>query len=212
MSFNVDEFRKNLRWDGARPNLFEVEVPFMDGTIDRSFRFMCKAASIPGSNLGVVEVPYFGRQVKVAGNRTYDEWTVTIINDETFDLRNKFEEWHKRLNAPVENTRAALNSLFYTRDAKVTHFRKNGSVIKTYSLVGAFPSNIAPIDLDWGSNDTIEEFTVTFAYQYWIDSKLSKSTAPEQRPSNQEVPQSNALPAGPTGDTTLDGLTAATTV
>lgn len=211
MSFNVDTFRKQLRDDGARPNLFEVYIPFVNGLQDFSLKFMCKAAQIPGSNMGLIEVPYFGRTVKVAGNRTYDDWTVTVMNDENFTLRKKFEEWHNVLNSHVGNKRDPnyRSNTRYGQDAIVKHYRKTGGVARTYNIIGLWPTNVAPIDLDWGSNDTIEEFTVTFAYQYWQTAEESKSTAPEVAPSNQERPPSNAAPAGPTADTTQDGNLAA---
>lgn len=171
MAFNVNSFRSQLAYDGARPNLFEVELtfPFFAAGDTSLARFMCKSAALPGSTIGVVEVPYFGRQIKVAGNRTFAEWTVTVINDENFKIRNTMEAWHRGINSQEPNLRIAnANTTYdYGVNASVVQYGKDGVALKTYTFIGMFPSDISQIDLDWGSNDTIEEFSVTFAYQYW---------------------------------------------
>lgn len=225
MAFNVDTFRQQgLMDDGARPNLFEVELRF-PGLVNAvgnpaQFRFMCKAAQVPGSNMGVIEVPYFGRQVKVAGNRTYDDWTVTVLADEKYVLRRNFENWHRIINDPVTNLRTGRsgvsNSDQYTSQVSVIHYNKLGKAFRKYTLVGAFPSNVAPIDLDWGSNDTLEEFTVTFAYQYWLTDESSKvSTGSEATVSSAapDVVVNNPPAQGATAENVgLDGFTAGATV
>lgn len=189
MAFNVDTFRSALVFDGARPNLFEcvlqfpnyVELGSLAGTTSR---FFCKSAQLPGSTIGSVTVPYFGREVKVAGNRTFAEWSVTIINDETFIIKNAFERWHRGINENVANLRdfralstsPATPGISYAVDMEVRQYTKFGGLpSKKYKFVGAFPIDIAAIDLDWGSNDTIEEFSVTLAYQYWttVDSSAA---------------------------------------
>jgi hypothetical protein len=174
MAFNVNQFRTQLQGDGARPNLFEVELNFPSYVTGRSTStakstFMVKTAALPGSTLGMVTVPYFGREVKVAGNRTFADWSVTILNDEDFAIRNSMESWVRGINENVTNLRAttARTSQQYGVDATVTQFSKAGQRIKRYRFVGMFPTDISQIDLDWGSNDTIEEYTVNFAYQYW---------------------------------------------
>ena len=114
MAFNVNSFRSQMIGDGARPNLFEVFLPTGGLAVaggqaaTNKFRFMCKSAQIPGSTLGVVTVPYFGREVKFAGNRTFADWTVTIINDEDFIVRKFFERWMNSINTHADNTRDAL--------------------------------------------------------------------------------------------------------
>jgi hypothetical protein len=130
---------------------------------------MARAAQLPGSTVNQIPVNYFGRELKFSGNRTFPEWTVTIINDEDFRLRDAFEKWMHGLNSHVTNTRAAAfqNALGYQQDATVTQYGKNGQPIKIYDFVGMFPIDVSPIELDWGSNDTIEEYAVTFAYQWW---------------------------------------------
>lgn len=162
MAFNISSFTSNFAGDGARPNLFEVSVP----RIGQNFSFLCKAAQLPGSTVGVVEVPYFGRNIKYAGNRTFPEWTVTVINDEDFAVRNALEILMQDINSHEENQASVLSD-GYQFDAIVSQYSKTGEIIKTYEFKGMFPTDIAPIDLDWGSNDTIEEYAVTFAYQYW---------------------------------------------
>lgn len=173
MAFNVNEFRSQMQLDGARPNLFEVSMPFpffsAPGSASQKLSFMCKTAQLPGSTIGVVPVQYFGRELKFAGNRTFADWTISIINDEDFLIRNAFERWMNSINSHNLNVRnpAALTPSSYTTDAEVIQYGKKGDVIKKYKFVGLFPSDIAPIDVDWGSNDTIEEFTVTLTYQWW---------------------------------------------
>ena len=174
MAFNVAEFRANMIGDGARPNLFSVSLVFptiaTNGNVaGQKVTFMAKSAQLPGSTIGTVPVYYFGREMKFAGNRTFADWTLTIINDEDFTIRNSIESWMNAINSNAGNVRngAAVNSTGYNVDAEVTQYGKAGQELKKYKFVGMFPIDLAPIDLDWGSNDAIEEFTTTFAYQYW---------------------------------------------
>jgi hypothetical protein len=131
--------------------------------------FMAKSAQLPGSTVGTVPVFYFGRELKFAGNRTFTDWTLQIINDENFAIRNALESWMNSINSHAGNVRdsAATSPSSYTVDAIVTQYGKTGNVLKEYKFVGLFPLDIAPIDLDWGSNDVIEEYSATFAFQYW---------------------------------------------
>jgi hypothetical protein len=173
MAFNVSEFRSQMQFDGARANLFEVEMSFpsfsLPGNAARKLRFMCKTAQVPGSTVGVVPVQYFGREVKFVGNRTFADWTINILNDEDFTIRNALERWMNGVNSHRFNTRnaSAATPNSYGTDAFVRHYGKTGKVIKTYKFIGLFPNDLAPIDLDWGNNDAIEEYSVTFAYQWW---------------------------------------------
>jgi hypothetical protein len=185
MAFNVNGFRSQMTGDGARPNLFECFISVAGLAVvgaqaaSNKFRFMCKSAQLPGSTLGVVTVPYFGREVKFAGNRTFADWTVTIINDEDFIVRKFFERWMNGINAHADNTRDSV--LFrpseYVMDATVLQYSKGGpqygGVIAAYNFVGMFPTDISAIDLDWGSNDAIEEFTVNFTYQHWTNEQTT---------------------------------------
>jgi hypothetical protein len=174
MAFNVAEFRANLVGDGARPNLFQVTMTFPTFSTEattsaQALTFLCKSAQLPGSTLGTVPLFYFGRELKFAGNRNFADWTITIINDENFKVRKAFESWMNGINSHTTNLRngVAGSPTGYSVDAKVNQYDKGGNIIKAYNFVGAFPVDLAPIDLDWGSNDAIEEFSVTLAYQWW---------------------------------------------
>ena len=174
MTFNVTEFRANLVGDGARPNLFSVSLAFPTlvtngSAAGQKLSFMAKSAQLPGSTVGTVPMYYFGRELKVPGNRTFADWTLTIINDEDFLIRRALENWLSAINSHAGNLRtaAAKGSGGYAVDATVSQYGKAGDTLKAYNFVGMFPVDLSSIDLDWGSNDSIEEYSVTFAYQYW---------------------------------------------
>lgn len=177
MAFNLTEFRAAMTGDGARPNLFNCQVNFPAGILlgsaaGNKFRFMARAAQLPGSSVNQVPVMYFGRELKFAGNRTFQDWTVTIINDEDFYIRKAFEDWMSAINEHVSNVRRPgfLNTADYTSTGYITQYGKEGDTrLKRYKFVGMFPVDITPIELDWSANDQIEEFSVTFAYQWWED-------------------------------------------
>ena len=182
MAFNVAAFRANLIGDGARPNLFQVTLTFptlaTNGTAaGQQVQFLAKSAQLPGSTIGTVPLYYFGREMKFAGNRTFTDWSLQIINDESFTIRTALEQWMSVINSHAGNVRnsAAANPSGYTVDAKVTQFGKDGKSLQDYNFVGLFPIDLAAIDLDWGSNDTIEEYGVTFAYQYWTNANSTDS-------------------------------------
>jgi len=174
MAFNVAEFRANMIGDGARPNLFQVSLTFptiaTNGVAaSQKATFMAKTAQLPGSTINSFPLYYFGRELKFAGNRTFTDWTLQIINDEDFVIRNSLESWMNSINSHTTNIRntAAVNPSNYSVDAIVTQYGKAGQELKKYKFVGLFPVDVAPIDLDWGSNDSIEEYAATFAFQYW---------------------------------------------
>jgi hypothetical protein len=174
MAFNVAEFRANMVGDGARPNLFQVTLAFPTiaangAAAGQKTTFMAKSAQLPGSTVNQLPLYYFGRELKFSGNRTFTDWTLQIINDEDFLIRNALESWMNALNSHASNVRdsGAVNPSSYSVDAEVTQFGKAGNVLKKYKFVGMFPVDIAPIDLDWQTNDTIEEYSTTFAFQYW---------------------------------------------
>ena len=176
MSFNVAEFRANMIGDGARPNLFSVSLIFPSSVTNatvagQKLTFMAKTAQIPASTVGTVPVYYFGRETKFVGNRTFADWTLTIINDEDFLIRSSLESWMNSINSHEGNVRSrgAVSPTSYTVDASVAQFDKTGKSIQTYNFVGMFPVDLSTIELDWGSNDSIEEYSVTFTYQYWIN-------------------------------------------
>jgi hypothetical protein len=172
MAFNINQFRSQMTGDGARPNLFEVSLTFPEFAgvgASTPFTFMCKQASIPASTIGTVEVQYFGRTLKYAGNRSFADLSVTIINDEDFVIRTAFQQWLNGINSHAANLQSspAALGLGYRRDARVTQFAKNGKALKSYNFIGVFPTELSDIALDWGSNDSIEEYTVNLAYQWW---------------------------------------------
>jgi len=183
MAFNITQFRSDgMALDGARPNLFDVSLTFPNfGTIGadagKKLTFTCKSAALPGSTIGVVNLQYFGREVKFAGNRTFADWTITVLNDEGFIVRNAFEQWMGFINSHTDNLRVAGGgeSSSYTQLITVQQYGKDGGIIRTYNLLGAFPTDLAQIDLDWGTNDTIEEFSVTLAYQWWQTVNVSST-------------------------------------
>jgi hypothetical protein len=169
MAFNVNQFAGALKFGGARSSLFEVQITNpINGVGDAQVPFMARAAQIPSSTLGIIPVPYFGRQIKVAGNRTYPEWTATIMNDEDLTIRNAMEQWSHAINSAQGNLRTAGGSApsLYKSNAQVTQFGKTGDVLRVYNFVGIFPSEVSTIDLGW-ENEGIQEFSVTFSFDYW---------------------------------------------
>ena len=170
MSFNVNELKSQLTFGGARPSLFQVQLQNpVNGTGDLKTPFMVKAASLPADNVGVIEVPYFGRKIKQAGDRTFEEWTVTVINDEDFLVKNAMENWMSSINSHQGNVRefSSASPEAYKSQAQITQFSKTGVPLRVYNFVGLFPTNISAIEMGWETTDTIEEFTVTFQYDWW---------------------------------------------
>jgi len=168
---SVDQFKARLAGGGARGNLFQVTLANPRGglgvNLDVDFAsFMCEAAQLPASTVGTITIPFRGRQMKVAGDRTFDVWTVTVINDTGFKIRNEMEKW---MNAIANHADAGgiQNPELYFTDLKVDQFDRDNSVIKTYTFKDAWPSEISAIDVSYGDTDTIERFTVTWQYQYW---------------------------------------------
>jgi hypothetical protein len=166
MAFNINEFKSQLVGGGARPTLFQVQITNpIEPIADFKVPFMVKTAALPGSTLGSYVVPYFGRQVKYAGDRVFEDWPVTIINDEDFLVRNAMEAWSNAINSHDSNTRALPQS--YKSNAIVTQYSKDGRALRTYVFEGMYPVAIDAIPLAWEQTDTIEEFGVTFQYDLW---------------------------------------------
>lgn len=169
MPFNVQEFAGAFKFGGARPSLFKVEVANpVTNAADNVLPFLAKASQIPASTLTMVPVPYMGRQLKYAGNRTFSEWPVTIINDEDFVIRNAMETWMNRINSYQGNIRTFPSSAptEYKTTAHVTQFSKTGDELRIYQFFGLWPSDLSAIDLAF-ENEGIEEFNVTFQYDYF---------------------------------------------
>lgn len=170
MAFNVNEIRSQLSLGGARNSLFQVTIQNpANGAADIKVPFLVRAAQIPASTLGLIEVPYFGRKIRLAGDRTFADWTVTVINDEDFLIRNAMEQWSNQIQTHQGNLRTfgTASPSAYKAQAQVTQFSKTGQPIRTYTFNGIFPTEISTIDMDWNSTDSIEEFTVTFQYDWW---------------------------------------------
>lgn len=171
MAFNVNEFKQRLFYEGARATLFNAYI-FFPPTVGvgneamRDFSFTCKTAQLPSQQLGTIELPYFGRRIKVPGDRTFIEWSITVINDETFSVRSAFQSWSSAINSHVGNLRS--RGTIYANGI-ITQYSKVGDPIKQYRLIDLWPSDISPIDVSWENNDTVEEFTVTLQYNWWED-------------------------------------------
>ena len=176
---SISQFKSALIGGGARPNLFEVELTTLPGGIAwnaDNFRFMAKAAALPAQNIAQIDVPFRGRIFKVAGDRTIDTWTVTIINDESFELRNAFEQWTEII-AKLDNNLGATDPSAYMTNAKVFQLGRgskkssqdstgdSNSVLKEYEFIDIFPTTVGEIALSYDTGDTIEEFDVEFQVQ-----------------------------------------------
>ena len=167
MAFNINDIRSQLTLGGARPSLFQVIISNPVNPIaDLKLPFLCKAAQLPQSELGTIEVPYFGRKLRIAGDRKFAPWTVTIINDEDFLVRNAMETWNNSIQLYEQNLNALGSSApaLYKSQATVTQFGKDGTILRTYQFNGIFPDVVGPIDLAWAAVDEIEEFQVSFQY------------------------------------------------
>lgn len=192
MAFNASTFRSKLQYGGARPNLYEVKMNFPNATGDESetLTYMCRAASLPGMSVGTAALPYFGRTLKFAGDRQFEDWSVRIINDEDFKIRNAFEVWQNHMSIVSHNSNAVEDMCSpgpasYYIDITVTQLTKDGGLCgthstatedggaKSYTLKNAWPTQIGPIELAWDANDQIEEFSVNFTYDYFVTDKLN---------------------------------------
>ena len=176
MAFTIDTFRTNaLNAGGARANLFDVTITgaTVAGLTPSEFNFSCKGAAIPAMAVGVIEVPYFCRTVKVPGNKTFDNWTTTVTNDEGFEIRNALENWiaamgtHKTNVSQIGGGTTGGTTSLYGKASVSQYAKAGGTALQTYDFVNIFPVNMSEIALAWDSNDAIEEFTIEFAYDYW---------------------------------------------
>ena len=191
----LSKFQSKLQGGGARPNLFEVSIPNLPDAAKNStpvatwgseeqedFTIMCKGAQLPASTIGSIDVPFRGRILKVAGDRTIENWSITVINDENFNIRNAMEAWMNSI-ARLSNNTGAVNPDSYMTDAYVYQLGRGYSSgrqsttnsttadgekvtpLKSYKFIDIFPVSVSSIDLSYDSSDTIEEFTVDFAVQ-----------------------------------------------
>ena len=167
MAFNINEIRSNLALGGARPSLFQIIMNNpVDAAGDAKLPFMAQAAQIPASTVGTIEVPYVGRKIKIAGDRTFEPWTVTVINDTDFAVRNAMERWMNGINQHNNNT-GLVDPVEYQADMIVEQLNKAGESVKRYDFRGTFPTNVSAIELSYDTENAIEEFTVELQVQYW---------------------------------------------
>ena len=194
----LSQFKAKLIGGGARPNLFEVSIPTFPTAIAEAwspgddaengiFKFLCKSTALPASNLGSIEIPFRGRTLKVAGDRTFDDWTVTIINDEDFKLRTAFERWSNVMSR-LDDATGVTNPTSYMTDGYVQQLGRGGqisassndggesSVLRSYKFFDVFPVTVGEIALSYDTTDTLEEFDVTFRYQYFTIGNSAQSS------------------------------------
>ena len=199
----LSQFKSRLQGGGARNNLFEVTLPAFPGAAEEfwgegenesntKFSFLCKAAQLPASTIAPVDVPFRGRVLKVAGDRTFDPWTVTIINDEDFGLRTSFEQWMNKLSK-LNDATGVTNPTSYMTNAYVkqlgrgfekfseTNTGGESSVLRTYKFYDIFPTNISAIELSYDSTNQVEEFTVEFQVQYFTVGETEESATSDDQ-------------------------------
>jgi hypothetical protein len=161
----ISEFKTALGEGGARPNQFRVELQFPGDSATANEQLLVTGASLPASTVNPAIIQYRGREIKLAGERIFDPWTITIVNDTKFTLRNKFETWMNEMNDRFDNTAAMLSPEHYQREIRVIHLDRNDQELMGIQLEEAFPINMSEIALQYAQNDIIEEYTVTFQYQ-----------------------------------------------
>lgn len=167
--FNVERFKAELTNGGARPNQFAVQLTFPNYVASRAAAvtkspFLVTASELPGQAIGVTPVYYRGRLIKMAGDREFGPFTCTVINDSGFTIRTALEQWLNGIEN-VSNKTGALQPASYQTDMFVTQLDRNGAILKQYKLLGAFPTDISAVGLDFGTNDAMSTFQVSFQYQ-----------------------------------------------
>ena len=167
---NINEFKSRLRGGGARANQFKVTLPFPGyasvGGETSDLAFLCSATALPGQTVGQVAIPFRGRVLNIAGDRTFEPWTITVLNDTDFKLYRAFERWMNGINNMTDNEGIA-NPADYQVDGFVDQLDRNGTTLKSYTYRGLYPEVLANIPLNYATNDTIESFDVTCRYQYF---------------------------------------------
>ena len=173
---SIDNFKSVLQGGGVRPTMFQVELTFPTGTVADTTAmtnegiFLCKASQLPASNVGLIDVPFRGRKLKVTGDRTFEDWTVTITNDVSFQLRAGMEKWSELCQN--HNFALGANTLDeYFATAIVRQLDRQGNQLRAYAFEGIWPTSVAAITLDMESTDSVEDYEVTFAVQYWSATK-----------------------------------------
>jgi len=170
--FNINSFRESLN-SGSKANLFRCELTGIPGFDDPEnvfgddkFSFLCRSAVIPSYSLGVIEVPFRGRRIKVPGDRVFTDWTVTVVNEENQGLRKAFDNWMKYINDPDGEEVIRDNNDSYRCKIRIIHLKADGTISRVYELVDAFPVDVSAIELSYDAVDVIQDFSVTFQYHY----------------------------------------------
>ena len=170
----INQFKTALGAGGARPNQFGVRITFPSLITNLTrpgsqggYDILVTSTSLPASNMNPTVVKYRGRDVKLAGERTFDPWSLTVMNDTGFSYRNAFEDWMESMNSRATNEADKLNPADYSRDIQVDQLSRNGAVLASYTLKDAFPINMSEIALNYSTDNVIEEYTVTFAYAHY---------------------------------------------
>ena len=167
---NINDFKATLKGGGARANQFQVTMPFPGfaavGGETRTMSYLCQATNLPGMTLGEVDVKFRGRSLYIAGDRTFEAWTTTIMNDTDFLIRNALERWMNGINSLSDNS-GLENPSDYQVDAFVDQLDRAGQVIKSYTFRGLWPLTIGNIDVAYETNDAIETFEATYRYQFF---------------------------------------------
>ena len=174
----ISNFKSKLTGGGARANLFEVVLTFPDtaqpdSEVLEKARFLVKSANLPASNVSPIEVPFRGRTLKIAGDRSFESWTVTVMNDTDFAIRSAFERWMNTINRLSDNT-GLTNPADYQADAYVYQLDRDGTTLRSYRFYDTFPTQVGPIELSYDAQG-IQEFTVELQVQYW---EAIKGTGP----------------------------------
>ena len=177
----ISDFKSKLTGGGARPNLFEVELAFpqavaIENDVLQKARFLVKAAALPSSTINPIEIPFRGRILKIAGDRTFETWTITVINDVDFVIRSAFEKWMNVINK-LDDATGLQNPDEYQKDAMVHQLDRDGGILRSYKFWDIFPTNLSAIDMSYETTDTLEEFTVEMQVHFWEAFKGSSSAA-----------------------------------
>ena len=178
MAFQLSNFTSAFKGGGARSSLFEVSFSGTEpvGSL-ANLQYLCRATTIPPSNITSIDVPFLGRAIKVAGDRTFEAWTTTILNDEDFQIRNTLELWMDEIKSHKDIKQKESSISGYQRDMILTQFDKTGTASKKWTFVNAWPGSVSEISLAWDS-PVIEEFTCSWNYDYWkTDTATTKVTA-----------------------------------
>ncbi|CAB5221927.1 tail tube protein [uncultured Caudovirales phage] len=173
-TFNVERFKSALTNGGARPNQFAVQLSFPTYVASQSLAvarapFLVSVAELPGQTVNPAIVQYRGREVKFVGDRVYAPWTITVLNDAEMSIRTAFEQWMGGMEDYATKV-GRLQPSEYQRDMQVFQLDRNGNALKSYNIVNAFPVDLSPVALDFGANDQVSSFTVTFQYQHFTTS------------------------------------------